>query len=132
MQFLQTVDEMLFFNIDITGSIVAFILVNLASNKPFQEKLRLEIAEQKSQASYNVTEYIGRQDTLLHYVTLESIRVTPAMCKFCVYSQREREGYVDHEDSMADLFRLKTSHPQSAQQHQRSSTVTKSPPTHLS
>lgn len=72
---------MLFFNIDITGAIVAFILVNLARNIPFQAKLRSEIAEQKSQASYDMIEYIGRQDTLLHYVTLESIRVTPAMCK---------------------------------------------------
>ena len=71
---------MLFFNIDVTGSIVAFILVNLAGNAPFQEKLRSEITEQKTQVSYDVAQYINSQDTLLHYVTLESIRVTPAMC----------------------------------------------------
>jgi hypothetical protein len=98
LQFLQTVDEMLFFNIDITGSIVAFILVNLAGNLPFQEKLRSEITEQQNQASYDVAEYIIRQDTLLHYVTLESIRVTPAMCE-CV-SAIQGASIIHHEDRL--------------------------------
>lgn len=72
---------MLFANIDITGSIIAFIFVNLASNVAFQDKLRAEIKEQKQDKNYDYQTYITKQDTLLHYLTLESLRTTPAMCK---------------------------------------------------
>jgi hypothetical protein len=72
---------MLFTNIDITGSILALILKNLAKDQGFQEKLRGEIALQRSSPSYGVADYIAKQNTFLHYVTMESIRVTPSMCE---------------------------------------------------
>ena len=81
-QFLQTLDEILFTNIDITGSVLAFIFINTARNAPFQEELRAEIKARKSQASYNVVDYIAQQDSLLHCVTLESLRISPALRKF--------------------------------------------------
>lgn len=81
-QFLQTLDEILFTNIDITGSVLAFIFINLASNMPFQEALRAEVRARKSQASYTATEYIAQQNSLLHCVTLESPRISPALGKF--------------------------------------------------
>ena len=73
---------MLFTNIDITGSILALILKNLAEDREFQKKLRGEIAQQKSSPSYGVADYIAKQNTFLHYVIMESIRVTPSMCEY--------------------------------------------------
>ena len=80
-QFLQTLDEILFTNIDITGSVLAFIFINTARNAPFQEALRAEIKARKSDASYNVADYIAHQNSLLHCVTLESLRISPALRK---------------------------------------------------
>ena len=70
---------MLFTNIDITGSVLAFIFINIASDLPFQEALRAEIKERKGQASYNVADYIAEQKSLLHCVILESLRISPAL-----------------------------------------------------
>ncbi|KAL9045363.1 MAG: hypothetical protein Q9214_001576 [Letrouitia sp. 1 TL-2023] len=78
-QFLQTLDEILFTNIDITGSVLASIFINLALNVFFQETLRAELKARKSQASYTVADYIAQQDSLLHCVTLESLRISPAL-----------------------------------------------------
>ena len=72
---------MLFTNIDITGSVLAFILINIASNMPFQEALRAEIKARKIQASYHVGDYIAEQNSLLHCVILESLRISPALRK---------------------------------------------------
>ena len=81
-QFLQTLDEILFTNIDITGSVLAFIFINTARNAPFQEALQAEIKARKSQVSYDVAHYIADQNSLLHCVTLESLRISPALRKF--------------------------------------------------
>lgn len=73
-------DEMLFTNIDISGAILAFIFTNLAQDQAFQDKLRHEVLAEK--ASSTVEAYISKQDTLLHYAILESMRVTPSMRMF--------------------------------------------------
>ena len=83
-QFLQFLDEMLFTNIDITGSILAFIFQHLAKDQTMQKKLRAEISTPRAQPGYTVGDYIGKQDTLLHFSLLESIHVTPAMCTFFI------------------------------------------------
>lgn len=49
---------------------------------PFQEALRAEVKARKSQASYTVADYIAQQNSLLHCVTLESLRISPALGKF--------------------------------------------------
>ncbi|KAF2686196.1 cytochrome P450 CYP5293A1 [Lentithecium fluviatile CBS 122367] len=115
IEFLQTVDEMLFANIDITGSIIAFIVVNLASNQSFQERLRVEIEKQKQSKSYNYESYITKQDTLLHYLTLESLRVTPAMyfsAPECTSQPKRIDGYLipPNMPTIIDVRRLNT-HP---------------------
>ncbi|KAM3467810.1 hypothetical protein MY5147_008568 [Beauveria neobassiana] len=77
--FLQTVDELLFTNIDVTSTAVACLLLNVAENPGFQESLRQEMAQMKSDPSYNVQQYIAKRDVLLHYAILESLRMRPVL-----------------------------------------------------
>ncbi|KAM3429057.1 hypothetical protein MY4824_008480 [Beauveria thailandica] len=78
-QFLQTVDELLFTNIDVTSTAVACLLLNIAENPDFQESLRREMAQMKSEPSYHVQQYIAKRDVLLHYAILESLRMRPVL-----------------------------------------------------
>ncbi|GAB1194986.1 hypothetical protein APSETT444_004238 [Aspergillus pseudonomiae] len=57
----------------------AFIFQHLAKDQTMQKKLRAEISTPRAQPGYTVGDYIGKQDTLLHFSLLESIHVTPAM-----------------------------------------------------
>ncbi|PNY28309.1 Cytochrome P450 [Tolypocladium capitatum] len=77
-QYLQTIDEMIFINIDITGSVLAFMLNNLAKHPDFQQKLYEEIVAQKAEEGFDLSSYLARQTTLLHYLCLESVRLRPA------------------------------------------------------
>ncbi|EJP66212.1 Cytochrome P450 CYP5293A1 [Beauveria bassiana ARSEF 2860] len=78
-EFLQTVDELLFTNIDVTSTAVACLLLNVAENPGFQESLRQEMAQMKSDPSYDVQQYIAKRDVLLHYAILESLRMRPVL-----------------------------------------------------
>ncbi|KAK8143562.1 hypothetical protein G3M48_007056 [Beauveria asiatica] len=78
-EFLQTVDELLFTNIDVTSTAVACLLLNIAENPDFQESLRQEMAQMKSDPSYDVQQYIAKRDVLLHYAILESLRMRPVL-----------------------------------------------------
>ncbi|KAM0666013.1 hypothetical protein ACQRIU_005357 [Beauveria bassiana] len=78
-EFLQTVDELLFTNIDVTSTAVACLLLNVAENPSFQESLRQEMAQMKSDPSYDVQQYIAKRDVLLHYAILESLRMRPVL-----------------------------------------------------
>lgn len=80
-QFLETMDELLFTNIDVTSTVIAFLLINIAANQSFQSSLREEIAAKQSQPSYNLSDYVLEKDTLLHYAAMESVRMSPALCK---------------------------------------------------
>ncbi|RYP81234.1 hypothetical protein DL769_002064 [Monosporascus sp. CRB-8-3] len=77
-QYLQTIDEMLFTNIEVTGSILTFMLTQLAKHQDFQQRLYEEIVAQKAEEGFNVRNYVTQQTTLLHYLTLESVRLRPA------------------------------------------------------
>ncbi|KND87116.1 Cytochrome P450 [Tolypocladium ophioglossoides CBS 100239] len=77
-QYLQTIDEMIFTNIDITASVLAFMLSKLTKHPDFQQKLYEEIVAQKAEEGFNLNNYITRQTTLLHYLCLESVRLRPA------------------------------------------------------
>ncbi|KAL2045406.1 hypothetical protein ABVK25_012118 [Lepraria finkii] len=77
-EFLQTLDEILFTNIDITANVLVFMLTNLATHRPFQESLHAEIMQERNRPSYDIAQYIGRQDTLLHYLGMECVRLRPA------------------------------------------------------
>ncbi|XWX01109.1 hypothetical protein V2A60_009134 [Cordyceps javanica] len=78
-EFLQTVDELLFTNIDVTSTAVASLLLNIAENPRFQDSLRQEIAQMKTDPSYDVQQYIAKRDVLLHYAVLESLRMRPVL-----------------------------------------------------
>ncbi|GME64802.1 cytochrome P450 CYP5293A1 [Neofusicoccum parvum] len=72
--FLHTIDEILFANIDVTSSVLAFLLINLARNVAAQTDLRAEILEHTADSEA----YIQKTDTLLEYTCMESIRLCPA------------------------------------------------------
>ncbi len=80
-QFLQTIDEILFTNIDVTSAVLAFVLINLATTRSFQDKLRAEITRETRTEGGNLGEYLAKSDTLLNYASMESVRMSPAACK---------------------------------------------------
>jgi len=80
-QFLHTVDEILFANVDISSAVLNTLFTNLAANKEFQRALRAEFHEQKAQENYDLAKYISKQDSLLNFLIMESMRLTPAFCK---------------------------------------------------
>lgn len=80
MQYFQTLIEILFANIDINGHVLACLLSNLAANTTFQDKLCAEIAAHPDDTSFNIN-YAVKQDTLLHCLTLESVRLLSSVCK---------------------------------------------------
>jgi hypothetical protein len=58
--------------------------VNLADDCAFQNKLRAEIVEQKKKknGALNVADYAAKQDSLVHYLTLESVGLVSHVRKF--------------------------------------------------
>ncbi|KAL9121383.1 MAG: hypothetical protein Q9187_002057 [Circinaria calcarea] len=76
---LQTLDEMLFANLDVTMGGISWNLVSLASNPRVQERLRLEISEQneKTKESSGVRDYLLSSSTYLAACVLESSRLKP-------------------------------------------------------
>lgn len=77
-QYLQTIDEMIFTNIDITAGVLAFMLDKLAKHPDFQQKLYEEIVARKAEEGFDLRTYVTGQTTLLHYLCLECIRLRPA------------------------------------------------------
>ncbi|KAE8383482.1 cytochrome P450 [Aspergillus bertholletiae] len=77
-QYLQTIDEMIFTNIDITSSVLAFMLSLLAQHPDFQQRLYDEIMAQRTEKGLDMKVYMARQDSLLHYLCLETLRLNPA------------------------------------------------------
>ncbi|RPB29333.1 cytochrome P450 [Terfezia boudieri ATCC MYA-4762] len=73
-QFLQSLDEILFTNVDVTSSIFAYVLINLARDREFQSALRQEILSY----SHGLDAYITDDEALLHFAYLEALRVNPA------------------------------------------------------
>lgn len=72
---LQTLDEILFANIDVTATVMAWSLVEMSLNLEEQERLREEILNQKG----NSDAYVTRNDTLLHRVFFEVLRLHPLL-----------------------------------------------------
>jgi Cytochrome P450 len=88
-QFLHTVDEILFANVDISSAVLNTILTQLAESMEFQSALRAEYQEQKTQESFDLVKYISKQDSLLNFLIMESMRLTPAFCKFLSVMHQE-------------------------------------------
>jgi cytochrome P450 len=77
-EMLDTMDEILFANLDVTIGSLSWVLVFLAAHTDVQTDLRREIVENKSRASPAVwDEYISQSSTLLMACLLESARLRP-------------------------------------------------------
>jgi gliotoxin/aspirochlorine/mycotoxins biosynthesis cytochrome P450 monooxygenase len=72
---LHTIDESLFANLDVTTHVLTWSIVLLADHTDVQNMLRIEVNANK----HDVEAYINRNDTLLHYALLESLRVRPLL-----------------------------------------------------
>ena len=71
----QTLDEMLFANLDVTMGALSWNLVHLADNPNVQSKLRTGLVQLSTEAEYQ--KYIQSSDTLLAACILESSRLRP-------------------------------------------------------
>lgn len=74
-------DEILFTNIDVTSAVLNTIFNSLAVDQVFQKTLRAEISKEKSKENSKVEAYIAKQDSLLNFLIMESMRLTPAFGK---------------------------------------------------
>ena len=74
---------MIFTNISITGSILVFMLTQLAKHPKFQQKLHEEIINNKEKSGPKLEAYITSSTTLLHFLCMEVIRLHPALGKSC-------------------------------------------------
>lgn len=96
-QLLQTLDEMLFANLDVTMGGISWNLVFLAANPSVQERLRLEIAEQKNEDSkegQRLKDYLLSSSSYLAACVLESSRLKP-LAAFSVPQSAPTERIVD-------------------------------------
>ncbi|KAF2669309.1 cytochrome P450 [Microthyrium microscopicum] len=78
LEFLHTIDEILFANIDVTAGVLAFLMINLAINSETQTELREEILSRALDGKESIDRYFKQSDTLLDYTCTESVRLAPA------------------------------------------------------
>lgn len=84
---IQTIDEILFANVDVTGTIMAWALVEMGLNSDEQRILRDEIMKYTSTSYLEcsmpkakaVNDYVKRSDTFLHMCVLEILRLHPLL-----------------------------------------------------
>ncbi|ELQ44764.1 cytochrome P450 monooxygenase [Pyricularia oryzae Y34] len=94
---LQTLDESLYANLDVTTGSLSWNLVFLAANRDVQVRLRAELQAASDQSPQSKEAYLRSDATLLHACVLESSRLKP-LAAFSVPqaapSARTVEGYV--------------------------------------
>ena len=90
-QLLQTIDEALFANLDVTIGGLSWNLVFLAANPVCQERLRTEVL---SQTSETMDEYVQSSTTYLAACILESSRLKP-LAAFSVPQSAPTDRLVD-------------------------------------
>ncbi|KAL2706781.1 Pul2 [Kluyveromyces marxianus] len=84
---IQTIDEILFANIEVTSTVMAWALVDMGSNIEEQERLRNEILKIKPNSTVDLIDkqanslqqYIKRTDTFLQYCVWETLRMHPLL-----------------------------------------------------
>ncbi|EGO21387.1 putative monooxygenase [Serpula lacrymans var. lacrymans S7.9] len=72
-ELLNTVDESLFANVDVSAGVVAWSILMTSVHQSHQKRLRAEIAEN----AHDLDGYVRRSDTYLHHTLLETLRVHP-------------------------------------------------------
>lgn len=86
---LQTIDEILFENIDVGAAALSSLLLNMASNREAQEQLRSEakiMSHADELASYgsDAFSYVTKTNTFLDICCRESRRLWPALRRYLV------------------------------------------------
>ncbi|CEJ58358.1 hypothetical protein PMG11_07017 [Penicillium brasilianum] len=74
-ELLQSITESTYTNIDITAHVIVTTCVLVTTDENTQKDLEIEIKSQR----HDQDRYIGRTDTLLHFVLLEALRLQPAV-----------------------------------------------------
>lgn len=80
-QFLHTLDEILFANVDVSSAVLNTLFTHLATGLTFQQSLHEEFRPQKSQITFNLSKYLSQTDSLLNFAVMESMRMSPAFGK---------------------------------------------------
>ena len=112
-QLLQTIDEALFANLDVTIGGLSWNLVFLAANPGSQEKLRAEVL---SHGPETVDAYVQSSTTFLAACILESARLKP-LAAFSVPQSAPTDRLVDDfiipakTDFIVDAYALNTRNP---------------------
>ncbi|EPS34238.1 hypothetical protein PDE_09202 [Penicillium oxalicum 114-2] len=108
-EFLHTLDEILFANVDVSSAVLNTLFEHLASNTTFQQRLCEEITAQTqthtqtpsptsidTDTTTHTGKYLSKQDTLLHYAVMEAMRFSPAFAfslPECTAVPKEIGGY---------------------------------------
>ncbi|KAJ9293178.1 hypothetical protein DTO271G3_8122 [Paecilomyces variotii] len=74
--FLQSLDEILFTNIDVTSAQFAYALINIGRTPNSQQRLYEEVKAIESDET-KIAEFVRREDTFLHKTYLEILRNNP-------------------------------------------------------
>ncbi|KAH8697071.1 cytochrome P450 CYP5293A2 [Talaromyces proteolyticus] len=89
-QFLHTIDEILFENLDVASSALSYLLLNVASDATAQDDLRREMQHVREHDTAEDA-YLARSDTFLEHCCAESRRLCPPICfTFCERSPSDK------------------------------------------
>ncbi|KAJ5909077.1 cytochrome P450 [Penicillium taxi] len=77
-EFLQTLDEILFTNVDVSARVLGTLFTHLSIRPSLQVLLRDEIQHWKHDPDLNLPKYMAQSDTLLNRMVMESMRHSPA------------------------------------------------------
>ncbi|KAL6713046.1 hypothetical protein ACLMJK_009442 [Lecanora helva] len=70
-EFMQTLDEILFTNVDVSANVISTILKNLAAAPHVQDGLRSELSAWKTQLNSDTAKLVAKPETLLNHVVME-------------------------------------------------------------
>ncbi|KAK1843701.1 cytochrome p450 oxidoreductase [Colletotrichum chrysophilum] len=76
---MQTVDETLYANLDVTTSAVAWSHVLIAQNQAIQDEVRTEVRLHRQLSETEWEDYINRSDTILAFSVLEASLLRPIL-----------------------------------------------------
>ncbi|KAJ5121045.1 uncharacterized protein N7515_009006 [Penicillium bovifimosum] len=107
-EFLHTLDEILFANVDVSSAVLNTLFEHLAANTAFQQKLRGEIdahvgsrtrtpdTDTDMDTNTHTEKYLSKQDSHLNYAVMEAMRLSPAFAfslPECTAVPKEIGGY---------------------------------------
>ncbi|CAM1502582.1 Fc.00g073580.m01.CDS01 [Cosmosporella sp. VM-42] len=113
---MQTLDETLYANLDVTTSAVTWSHVLLAQHQAFQDELRTEVRDHMQLPKEEWEKYINRSDTLLAYSVLEASRLRPILAFSNPESAPTDKLVGDvfipgHTDVIVDTHSINVAHP---------------------